>query len=107
MSDKEEATVCYPIFDDDDHVAVVGNNRKLLIFKINDLPRLNKGRGVIMQRYNKGFLSDLCSFKKSEGLSWRIGNKKRTELKISTWIGKRAQAGKLAPKGFSNKNKFR
>ncbi|MAI06019.1 MAG: DNA topoisomerase IV subunit A [Alphaproteobacteria bacterium TMED87] len=107
LSDKEEATVCYPIFDDDDHVAVVGNNRKLLIFKINDLPRLNKGRGVIMQRYNKGFLSDLCSFKKSEGLSWRIGNKKRTELKISTWIGKRAQAGKLAPKGFSNKNKFR
>ncbi len=107
LSKEEHAMVCYPIFDDDDHIAVVGNNKKLLIFKISELPILNKGRGVIMQRYNKGYLSDLRSFKKSDGLSWRTGSKNRTEFKLSSWIGRRGQAGKIAPKGFSNKNKFR
>jgi len=90
-----------------DHLAVLGSNRKLLIFPLNDLPVMNRGRGVIMQRYASGGLSDITSLKLSEGLSWRSGQQGiRTEPDIKRWIGKRSQAGLVVPKGFSRANKF-
>ena len=84
-----------------DTVAIVGNNRKLIVFSIDDLPVLNKGKGVILQRYKDGTLSDFTSFNKNEGLSWKMnGGRKRVETDLLTWEGKRGGAGKLAPNGF-------
>ena len=84
-----------------DTVAIVGNNRKLIVFPIDDLPVLNKGKGVILQRYKDGTLSDFTSFNKNEGLSWKMnGGRKRVETDLLTWEGKRGGAGKLAPNGF-------
>ena len=84
-----------------DTVAIVGNNRKLIVFPIDDLPVLNKGKGVILQRYKDGTLSDFTSFNRSEGLSWKMnGGRKRVETDLLTWEGKRGGAGKLAPNGF-------
>ena len=84
-----------------DTVAIVGNNRKLIVFSIDDLPVLNKGKGVILQRYKDGTLSDFTSFNRSEGLSWKMnGGRKRVETDLFTWEGKRGGAGKLAPNGF-------
>ena len=84
-----------------DTVAIVGNNRKLIVFPIDDLPVLNKGKGVILQRYKDGTLSDFTSFNRNEGLSWKMnGGRKRVETDLLTWEGKRGGAGKLAPNGF-------
>ena len=84
-----------------DTVAIVGNNRKLIVFPIDDLPVLNKGKGVILQRYKDGTLSDFTSFNRSEGLSWKMnGGRKRVETDLLTCEGKRGGAGKLAPNGF-------
>ncbi len=100
-----EATAC-AIFKGD-HVAVVGDNRKLLIFPADELPEMSRGRGVILQRFNKGGLADVTSFTLEEGLSWQIGDRTRTETKLENWIGKRAQAGRVVPRGFSKTNRFR
>ena len=84
-----------------DTVAIVGNNRKLIVFSVDDLPVLNKGKGVILQRYKDGTLSDFTSFNRSEGLSWKMnGGRKRVETDLLIWEGKRGGTGKLAPNGF-------
>ncbi|MDH3700801.1 MAG: DNA topoisomerase IV subunit A [Alphaproteobacteria bacterium] len=99
-----EAAACTPAAGDS--VAVVGDNRKLLIFPIAELPEMTRGRGVIMQRYNKGGLSDVLTFALAEGLSWPSGDRMRTESKLDDWIGKRAQAGRIVPRGFPRNNRF-
>jgi topoisomerase IV subunit A len=88
-----------------DHVAVIGENRKLLIFPVGDVPELNAGRGVIMQRYHDGGLSDAKTFKRAEGLSWKSGDRVRTETDLRAWLGARAAAGRIA-RGFNADNKF-
>lgn len=105
LGSSAEATAC-AIFKGD-HVAVVGDNRKLLIFPVDELPEMSRGRGVILQRYNKGGLADVTSFAMEEGLSWQIGDRTRTETKLENWVGKRAQAGRVVPRGFSKNNRFR
>ncbi len=99
-----EAAACTPAAGDS--VAVVGENRKLLIFPIEELPEMTRGRGVIMQRYAKGGLSDVLTFALAEGLSWPSGDRMRTESKLDDWIGKRAQAGRIVPRGFPRNNRF-
>ena len=99
----EVAAVCLV---DGNSIAVIGENRKLLLFAINEVPEMTKGRGVIMQRYKDGGLGDIKTFYKEEGLSWKTGDKTRTENDLLAWEGKRAQAGRLPPKGFSRTNKF-
>ncbi len=89
-----------------DHVAVVGENRKLNIFPIGELPEMTRGRGVILQRYNKGGLSDAKTFTLKQGLSWQSGSRTRTETKLKDWVGKRGQAGRIAPPGFASSNRF-
>jgi topoisomerase-4 subunit A len=89
-----------------DTIAVIGTNRKLLLFPIGELPEMARGRGVILQKYSGGELSDVKSFVWKEGLTWRSGDKTRTETDLRGWKGERAQAGKLAPNGFSRSNKF-
>jgi topoisomerase-4 subunit A len=100
-----EATVCVPAVGD--HVAVVGQNRKLVVFPIEELPEMSRGRGVIMQRYKSGALSDAKIFTLKDGLSWQIGEKTRTEMTLKDWLGKRAQAGRIVPKGFAQSRRFR
>ncbi len=89
-----------------DHVAAVGENRKLIVFPLEELPEMTRGRGVILQRYKSGGLSDARTFALAGGLSWRSGSRTRTETNIADWIGKRGQAGRLAPAGFASSNRF-
>ncbi|MEE2971343.1 MAG: DNA gyrase subunit A, partial [Pseudomonadota bacterium] len=92
---------------DGDSIAVVGENRKLLIFPFDELPVMSRGRGVVLQRYKDSGLSDATVFTLAEGLTWRAGERSRTETDLLAWIGKRAQAGRIAPRGFSSANRFR
>ena len=101
-----EAAACVPVGEGDDAVAAIGHNRRLLIFKLDELPVMGRGRGVILQRYRKGGLADTKTFALAEGLAWRSGTRERTESDIAPWLGKRAQAGHLPPKGFPRANRF-
>jgi len=102
-----EAQACMPVPPGADHVAVVGENRKLLIFPIAELPVMARGRGVRLQKYKDGALSDLKAFTLSEGLAW-IDSSDRTwtVTELDDWVGTRAQAGRLPPKGFPRNNRF-
>ena len=106
VPEGEEANVCVPA--DGDMLAVIGDNRKLLIFKLAEVPEMTRGRGVILQKYKDGGLSDAKVYTKAEGLTWRLGDKIRTEThsNLKDWIGERAQAGRLPPNGFPKANKF-
>ncbi len=100
-----EAAVCRPV--EGDMVAVVGENRKLLVFPLEELPEMTRGRGVMLQKYKDGGLSDAKVFSAAEGLTWAAGSGRvRTETKLTAWIGKRAKAGRLPPNGFPRSNKF-
>jgi topoisomerase-4 subunit A len=92
-----------------DHVAIIGENRKLLVFPLTEAPRMARGKGVRMQRYKDGGVSDAMVFAMNEGLSWtdssgRVFNVASPELK--DWLGHRAEAGRLPPRGFPKNNKF-
>lgn len=90
-----------------DHVAVVGENRKVLIFSIEELPEMGRGKGVRLQKYKDGGLSDATTFNLEEGLSWLDpAGRTRTENDLAEWIAKRATAGRMAPRGFPRDNKF-
>jgi topoisomerase-4 subunit A len=89
-----------------DTVAVVGENRKLLLFPLKDVPEMARGRGLILQRYKDGALSDLKTFALSEGLTWRRGDQTRTETDLRGWQGERAQSGRIVPNGFPKTNRF-
>lgn len=89
-----------------DHVAVIGTNRKLLIFPAAEVPEMARGRGVILQKYKDGELSDVKVFTLSNGLTWKSGDRERTETDLRAWVGSRAQAGRLPPNGFARSNKF-
>lgn len=102
--DGPTATLCRDVTGD--HLAVIGQNRKLLIFKTEEIPEMARGKGVILQRYKDGGLSDAKFFNLSEGLSWKSGDKTRLESKLLPWLGKRAQGGKLPPTGFPRTNQF-
>jgi len=101
---KEEAALCVPA--DGDHVAIVGSNRKLLIFPLDQVPEMARGGGVILQRYRDGGLADAKVFRLADGLTWRLGDKTRTETNLRDWIGERAQAGRLPPNGFPRSGRF-
>jgi len=99
-----EAQACAPA--EGDAVAVIGENRRLLIFPLDEVPTRSRGRGVILQKYRQGGLADIKTFTLAEGLSWKSGERTRTETDLTSWIGKRAQAGRLPPKGFPRTNRF-
>ena len=105
ISKDTSALICTPV--NGDSIAVVGTNRKLLIFSRQELPELTKGKGVILQKYKDGKLADVKSFNLEDGLSWHMnGGRRRTELELNTWLGKRASAGKMPPTGFPRPPKF-
>jgi topoisomerase-4 subunit A len=94
---------------DGDHVAVIGENRKLLVFPLAQTPVMARGKGVRLQRYKDGGLSDARVFTLKQGLTWRDSAQRLwtvSEADIRPWIGNRAEAGRLPPKGFPKNNKF-
>ena len=92
---------------DGDHVAVVGQNRRLLVFRLDEVPEMQRGKGVILQRYKDGELSDIKVFTLADGLSWQMGGgRTRTETDLLAWQGKRGAAGKLPPNGFPRPARF-
>ena len=116
VKDDARAMICKPLTGD--HVAIVSQNGKFLVFPVSELPELGRGKGVRLQKYNMargkqgaleldGGLSDLTTFNWSEGLSWPMGGgKTRTETDLSDWLGKRAGVGKRPPYGFPRDMKF-
>ena len=92
-----------------DHIAIIGENRKMLIFTLDQIPEMARGKGVRLQRYKDGGVADAKVFKLSEGLSWKdsVGRSFSVEKReLKEWIGNRAEAGRLPPKGFPRNNKF-
>lgn len=103
----DETKLCIPV--NGDHVAIVGENRKLLIFPLSEIPEMSRGKGVRLQRYKDGGVSDINTFNLSEGLNWR-DTADRTFTKqadeLVEWLGTRAGAGRMVPKGFPRSGKF-
>ena len=90
-----------------DHVAVVGENRKVLVFPLDELPEMTRGKGVRLQKYKDGGLSDATTFTFADGLSWLDpAGRTRTETDLAEWEGKRAGVGRMAPRGFPRDNRF-
>ncbi|MGB8897626.1 MAG: DNA topoisomerase IV subunit A [Pseudolabrys sp.] len=95
---------------DGELVAAIGENRKMLIFALNQVPEMGRGRGVRLQRYREKGLSDVTTFKADDGLSWidTAGRSFTLPMKeLKDWRGNRSDAGRIAPKGFPKNNKFR
>jgi topoisomerase-4 subunit A len=93
-----------------DHVAAIGENRKMLVFPAKDLPEMGRGAGVKLQRYKDGGLSDAKVFTLETGLNWTDGSNRQHSLskgELRDWRGNRADAGRLAPKGVPKSNRFR
>ena len=111
VSGDEEAATLSIVPDDADHIAVIGTNKKLLVFPNNpkdpEIPEMGRGKGVILQRYKDGQLSDVKAFNLKEGLTWETGGGVRKfDGDLKNWIGKRAGAGLIKPKGFPSNNRF-
>ncbi|HPG23256.1 MAG TPA: DNA gyrase C-terminal beta-propeller domain-containing protein, partial [Amaricoccus sp.] len=107
LKEGVRAVVCRPV--SGDHVAVVGNNRKLLVFPRADLPEMGRGKGVRLQRYKDrdGALTDAITFDLRDGLSWKDpAGRTRTVTDLADWTGARASAGRMAPRGFPQSNRF-
>ncbi len=101
--------VARPIGPGHDHVAVVGDNRKLVVFNLEELPELTRGQGVALQRYRDGGLADATTFRLEDGLSWTMGGKEgrtRTEPDMWQWKVARGGAGRMPPQGFPRDNRF-
>ncbi len=101
------ASHCLPV--EGDTVAVIGENRKLLLFPVAEVPLMARGQGVILQRYKGGGMADLTIIRREEGLSWPMGGdsgRVRTERDLAPWLGRRGQAGRLPPTGFPRSNRF-
>ena len=101
----EEAAFCVPA--DGDHIALVGENRRLLVFPLEQIPEMMRGAGVILQRYKDGGLSDAKVFRLADGLtSAARGTGSALETDLREWLGERAQAGRMPPNGFPRGLKF-
>ena len=106
VDDNGDAVLCRVIDKDHDHLAVIGTNRKMLAFKLEQVPEMAKGKGVILMKFKEGELSDAKSFKLKEGLTFLSGTREMPVPNIKEWVGERAQAGKLPPNGFPRSNRF-
>ena len=92
-----------------DHVATIGENRKLLVFRLDEVPDMSRGKGVRLQKYKDGGISDARIFALKDGLTWKdSAGRTFTVVKpeLNDWIGARAEAGRLPPKGFPKNNRF-
>ncbi|MBD0416710.1 DNA topoisomerase IV subunit A [Oryzicola mucosus] len=107
VKSPDEAQICVPA--NGDHVAIIGDNRKMLVFPISEIPEMARGKGVRLQRYKDGGVLDLKIFAIEQGLSWSdSSNRKFTRMRseLTEWLGNRAGAGRMVPKGFPRTGKF-
>jgi topoisomerase-4 subunit A len=104
--DDGKAIICLPI--EGDHVAVVGDNGKALIFLLDELPEMPRGKGVKLQSYREGGLRDALVFKSDVGAAWiDSAGRNRDWADWKEWLGKRAASGRIVPKGFPASKRFR
>jgi topoisomerase-4 subunit A len=101
-----EATICKVVDPSHDYIATIGTNRKMLVFKLKEVPEMTNGKGVVLQKIKDGTLADAKTFKMKEGLTYFSAGKENKVGDIKPWIGERAQAGKLPPNGFPKSPKF-
>lgn len=101
-----KAALCKPVAPSHDYIAVIGKNRKLLIFSLDELPEMSRGKGVILQKYKDSRLSDAKTFDSKTGLEFKYGSGSTVLDDPAPWIGKRASAGRLPPNGFPKNNQF-
>lgn len=104
LAQDDKAIICIPAIGD--HVAVIGNNRKMVVFKSDEIPTMTRGSGVMLQKYAGANLSDVKFFNVVDGLSFPSGNGIRIERDITPWLARRATVGKIPPVGFPRSNKF-
>jgi topoisomerase-4 subunit A len=100
----EELALCVAAVGD--HIAVVGENRKMLVFPLAEVPEMARGSGVQLQRYKEGGIADIRIFRLADGLSWKSGERVRTETNLRDWLGSRAQTGRQPPVGFPRSGRF-
>jgi topoisomerase-4 subunit A len=109
LKPKAQLAVVRPIAATHDSVAVIGENRKLVVFPIAEVPVMARGQGVTLQKYRDGGLSDATSFAFAEGLSWAMGGdtgRTRTEADLGPWRVARSASGRMPPTGFPRNNRF-
>ncbi|MCO5065640.1 MAG: DNA topoisomerase IV subunit A [Rhizobiaceae bacterium] len=107
VKSPDEAVRCVPVAGD--HVAIVGDNRKMLVFALSEIPEMVRGKGVRLQRYKGGGALDVKVFDMGSGLSWQDSAERtfvKTREELAEWIGNRASAGRMVPKGFPRSGKF-
>lgn len=104
VADDENMKFCLKMTGD--YVAVVGENRRLLVFKAEEIPTMARGHGVLLQKYKDGTISDIQIFNGEDGFSYNRAGGISTEKDLITWLGHRAQIGKVVPFGFPKTNKF-
>ncbi|WP_334128722.1 DNA topoisomerase IV subunit A [Sneathiella sp.] len=104
VSGDVEAAFCVEV--EGDSVAVIGENRRLNCFAVEEIGEMARGRGVTLQRYKDGGLADIKTFNRADGLTWKSGERTRTETDLTGWYTKRGNAGRLPPRGFNRHNKF-
>jgi topoisomerase IV subunit A len=109
VASPDEMAFCVTINAGDDQVAIVGENRKLLVFPLSDVPEMGRGKGVRLQKYKDGGVLDVKTFKAAEGLTWADSagrNYVRVGAELAEFLGARASAGRMVPKGFPRSGKF-
>ncbi len=106
VDDNGDAIICRVVDKAHNYVATIGNNRKMLAFPLDQVPELNKGKGVILQKFKDGELSDLKTFNLKEGLTFTSGTREMGVANVKEWVGERAGSGKLPPNGFPRSNRF-
>ena len=107
VKSPDEAKRCLPAVGD--HVAIVGDNRKMLVFALSEIPEMARGKGVRLQKYKDGGVLDVKTFVMESGLSWQDSADRtftRPREELAEWIGNRAAAGRMVPKGFPRTGKF-
>lgn len=106
VDEKTEAKICLRISGDHNYIATIGTNRKMLVFPLEQIPEMTKGKGVILQKFKDGRLGDARTFNLKAGLTYRSGSSENKVDNVKAWVAERAQAGKLPPNGFPKSGKF-
>jgi topoisomerase IV subunit A len=104
LEDGRSARICHPLTGD--HLAVIGNNRKLVIFPLIQVPVMTRGKGVQLQKYKDASIADVKSFAVADGLTWKHGERVFTVTDLTGWLDDRAGVGKMPPNGFPKQNRF-
>lgn len=104
LDEGKEARIC--VAAEGDHIAVIGNNRRLVIYPLDEVPAMSRGKGVMLQKYKDGSLSDIKVFTRAEGLTWRHGERQFVVTDLAAWTEKRGGQGRTPPNGFPKNNRF-